>query len=226
MASVVDRHFDYLRKQREADISKQQQMQGEDLDRTAARQGMSGSGAFVKLKGQQSQGFDTQRANAIDDVEGQRALALGEIEARDKQMNFAKEQAQLDRDFSKGESIAQRDFMKGESKAQRAFQSSEAAAERGFNKQLFDKEMEFKNRVQLEQELFNGAQMKMALKQFNLDKKVSEFNMDMAMRQWNKKEITDAFAEFWGYDTNTGEKSGGAGAIFKATRVIGQGLGG
>ncbi len=217
--SVVDRHFDYLRKQREGELNRQQQEANEGFERQAARQGMSGSGAFMKLRAQQEENFGERRGDTIDDVEGQRALALGEIEARDKAMAFNKEQAQLDRDQRQ----LDRDFTSKEAASQRAFQSSEAKAERGFNKQLFDKEMQFKNKTLNIQNSQFAKQMQMAMKQFKLDEKVSNFNMDMATKQWNKKEMTDAFAEFWGYDTDTGEKSGGAGAIFDATRGGGGG---
>lgn len=222
--SVVDRHFDYLRKQREADINKQQQMSNESFERQAARQGMSGSGAMMKLRSQQEQEFGNQRGNAIDDVEGQRALALGEIEARDKAMAFQKEQAQLDRDFQGQQGQLGREHEMGMLQSNQAFQSSEAAAERGFNKDLFDQEMIFKNKTLKSQNSQFAQQMKLAFKQFALDKKVSNFNMDMATKQFNKKDMMEWFANMHGYDPRTGKQGSPGGGMFGGGG--GQGAGG
>lgn len=209
MANRVDRYYDQLKKQKESEFNKQGLQQREALDRKAVSQGMAGSGAMMKLQEQQGAELQDRKMAATDDVEGQRALALGQLEEAEKGREFAKSEAALDRSFAGEQAKLGREFQTSERIGSQQFASGEAAAQRGFSKELFDAEMGFKDKqLKLQTKQAKDA-WDLAIKQLKLDTKVSEFNMDMATKMWNKKDMMEFFANMHGYDPRTGSTGAG-----------------
>lgn len=176
MGNRIDRRFDYLRKQTEADADKVNQQQSEGLLRTAASQGRSGSGAFQKLAGQQQLGLANQKQNALEGVEA----------ARDASQSAA-EEADLNRKFQSAEAVQQR-----------GFQSAEAEKDRLFNKGMFDVQQSFKEKLNDQSLAQFKDQFGLAMKQFKLDSKVSDFNMSMAKQMANDAGKPGFFDQLFG----------------------------
>lgn len=180
MGNRIQRRFDYLREQTERDVNQQQQQAAEGLQRQAAAKGRLGSGAFQKQQAQQQKQAADIRQQAIGDVESQREAALAQ-----------QEEVQAQRDFQKAEREAGQNFAAQQSQINRDYSTSERLAGQNFNEKLFDKDAAFKQKAMDLQESQFGQQMQMAMQQFGLDKKVSEFNMKMANQQANKMDFMD-----------------------------------
>lgn len=201
--SRIDRRFDTLKNKvsQEAEAAKQTAQEG--LARKAVAQG-AGGGAFAKLGMQQEKQIGAQKQAAINDIQGQQEQAVQ-----------AAEEVQANRDFAKSEREAAQGFASQQAAENRMFQSNEALAARGFSEKLFKKDLDFKNKIATAEMTgqFNGKDT-MAMKQFNEDKRVSDFNMKMAEAAWNKKDLLESFGNVFGYDSRTGGNTkGGYGAV-------------
>lgn len=190
-ASRIDRRFDVLRSKVEQDAGAQQQQAQEGLARKAVSSGNQNSGAFLKLQNKQAQEMNAQKQNALNEVEGQREGAQAQADEVQTQRNFAADQALLQRDFESFQRQKDRTFQSAEAQKGRTFESTEAAKQRGFSEKLFNKEMNFKKTVQADANDQFKKQFDQALEQFEFDKEISRFNMDMANKQFNKKSLTE-----------------------------------
>ena len=226
-ASRIDRRFDVLRSKAEQDIGAQQQKAGEGLARQAVAQGNAGSGVQQKLASQQQQQFATQKQNAINDVESQREAAQSQADEIQAQRDFAKAEREAGQQFATGERLGQQEFASYQAKLGREFESGEAAKQRGFSEKLFNKDMAFKDKVRKDNNAQFAKQFGLAMKQFDLDTKVSEFNMDMANKQWNKKDLLESMQNVFGYDPRTGGSTGGGyGSVWSGAESAGGKIGG
>lgn len=180
-SSRIDRRFDVLRSKVDQEAGAAKQAAQEGLARKAVSQGAQGSGAFMKLGAQQDQDLAARRQNAINDVEAQRETAQSQAD-----------EVQAQRDFARAEREASQQFAQGERIGSQRFQASEAAAQRGFSKDLFNKDMAFKQQVQKDANSQFAKQFKLAMDQFGYDQKVGDFNMKMAEAAFNKKSLTES----------------------------------
>lgn len=195
--SRIDRRFDTLKNKvsQEAEAAKQTAQEG--LARKAVAQG-AGGGAFAKLGMQQEKQIGAQKQAAINDIQGQQEQAVQAAE----------------------EVQANRDFARTEREAAQSFAANEAAVSRGFNKEMFDKDMSFKNKVQNQATKQFKQQMDFAAKQFGWDKKIGQFNMDMATAQFNKKDLMENLESIAPFSV-TKIAGGGGGGIGQAIRGLG-----
>jgi hypothetical protein len=191
-ASRIDRRFDVLRSKVEQDAGAAQQQAQEGLARKAVAGGNQNSGAFIKLQGQQTDELNKQKQNALSDVEAQREGAQAQADEIQAQRDFAKSEREAGQDFASYQAQLGRKFEADEAFRNRAFTSKESALQRGFSEKLFNKEMNFKKQVQKDANSQFAKQFKMASEQFDFDKEVSKFNMDMATKQFNKKSMTES----------------------------------
>jgi hypothetical protein len=221
-ASKVDRRFDVLRKKVEQEAGAVQQQAQEGLARKAVAGGNQNSGAFIKLQNKQQDQLNTQKQNAVMDVESQREAAQAQADEIQAQRDFAKGEREASQEFSRGEgylnrnwqaeqALKGRQFEAGEAEKNRTFSSKESALQRGFSEKLFNKEMAFKKQVQANANDQFKKQFEQSLKQFDFDKEVSEFNMKMAEKQFGKRSLMEGgkFAEW-----TDKQDSGGWGGIF------------
>lgn len=193
------------------DIIKQRMMdqagQGETENKEAvarefARRGLANSGAAIKMQQQAADQFAQRKDQAAQTAE----LAKAEDESRRLETEQARayqtserlgsqaygsKEAALQRLFGATEAEKQRGFMASESALGRQFQSAEAASQRNFSKELFDKEMVYKEAALGLQTKQVRDQWDMAAAQLQLDKEVSKFNMEMAQKAFDKKSIMD-----------------------------------
>lgn len=216
-SSRLDRRFDTLRSKVEQDANAQNQQQQEAMQRRAAATGMGGSGAFTKLGAKVAQEGEKMKQNALMDVEGQREGAQAQLDEQNAQREFARAERLGSQDFAKGERLGSQDFAtrqqaeqmkfaRSERLGSQAFQSSEAAAQRGFSKQLFDREMDFKNRVQDAAEAQFFHNLERVDRQFWEDNRVNDFNMNMANKMFNKKDMFQGIGGLW--DSNIAKPAG------------------
>lgn len=224
MGNRIDRRFDYLRKQTEQDAKRAGEEAAGNIERQAASQGMQGSGAFIKLGQQADESIQKQKAQNIEGVEAARDVALGQKEEADLSRQFAREERLGSQDFSSKENQMGRSFQSEEAGKNRAFQSSEAAAARGFEREIFDKNDQWRREVfdvQNDQweETFKNAKDQWKKdynlrdaqfdKTFDAEEKINAFNMDMANKMWNKKDMTESIMNAGGYDPRSGGYGGG-----------------
>lgn len=201
--SAIDRRFDLMRKRTEQDANAFDQQQQEALQRKAASQGSLGSGAFLKLGQQSAERTNEQKMDQLAGVDAEREAAIGELEKEQRAMEFARQERESAQEFASGE----------RSRTQ-AFQSSEAAAQRGFEKNLFNESQKFKEKAMNQEYKQFASQMEMAIMQFKLDKQVSDFNMGMAEKMWNKKDMMEFFGNMHGYDPRSGDWGTPGGGLF------------
>ena len=74
------------------------------------------------------------------------------------------------------------------------------------NKELFDKEMGFKDRVQAAAEGQFAENLKVIERQFFEDQRVNDFNMKMAEKMFNKKDMSSNIGSLW--DENVAKQAG------------------
>lgn len=183
LEGATNRRFDVLRAKTEGAANEQQQMQTDALTRQAAARGRLGSGNFQKQNQQLQKGLSTQKENAVGDVESQRELAVAQ----------------------QHEASAQRAYQSEEAAKQRAFTADQAKIQRGFDRDVFNKESEFKATAFNEQNAQFMDQMGIKVQEMQMDKDISQFNMDMAAKTFNKKDMSEWFANLWGYDPRSGK---------------------
>lgn len=224
MGNRIDRRFDYLRKQTEQDAKRAGEEAAGNIERQAASQGMQGSGAFIKLGQQADESIQKQKAQNIEGVEAARDVALGQKEEADLSRQFAREERLGSQDYASKENQMGRAFQSEEAGKQRAFQSGEAAAARGFEREIFDRNDQWRRQVfdvqndQWEKTFDNAKDQwkrEYNLKDAQFDKsfdeeaRINNFNMDMANKMWNKKDMTESLMNGLGYDPRTGGNTGG-----------------
>lgn len=205
MASdALNRRYDLIKKKLTNETQAAHGKQNEDLQRNLARMGQVNSGAGLKLQRQLGDEQMKQVAAVGEGVEAERAGAEMQEQEMERQRQFAREERLSSQEFARGEREGSQSFMRGEREGSQAFATSERLGTQGFSKSLFDAEMKFKEKGMKVQQGQFAQQMKLAMKQFKLDEKVSNFNMDMAEKMWNKKDMAEWFANMNGYDPRTG----------------------
>lgn len=199
---AIGRRYELLRKRQQQQGTRRQQLESDALKRQAAQAGMVGSGAMIKqsqLASQQREKDLAQAQEGLDvseqgerfqqeQIKAQRDFQRGEREASQQ---FAAEQAGIGRDFAAEQAGIGREFARAERLGAQNYQAAQADKQRGFSKNLFDREMQFKEQSRGIQQSQFKQQFDQALKQFELDEEVTRFNMDMAMKQFNKKDMTE-----------------------------------
>lgn len=204
--SRLDRRFDTLRNKVEQEASAANQQQQEAIARKGAATGLGNTGAFMKLGSKIQQEGEANKRNALLDVDSQREAAQAQLDEQNTQREFARSERLGSQDFAAEQARANRQFAKSERLGSQAFQSSEAAAQRGFSKQLFDKEMDFKNRVQTSAESQFLQNLDRVDRQFWEDNRINDFNMKMAEKMFNKKDMFQSIGGLW--DTNIAAPAG------------------
>lgn len=207
----INRRFDYLRQQTQQDANKNQQLAMENLERQAASRGRLGSGAFQKLRSQAGDQLADQRNKALEGVESQRDVALGQQEELQAQRDFSRgereasqkfgaEQALLQRQHASGERAAAQRFASGERLAGQRFTAQQNAIQQAFKEKVFSTQTDqwlqqfeqAKKQWMIEQSgYFNVDEYGQPIKDKDgnivggrtLDSQISDFNKEMAKRQ-------------------------------------------
>ena len=206
--------FERLRGQAKQEVTAQTEQQKDALARRFAALGRGSSGAAIKSQAQVEQSGQEalqKRFEGIQNVQEQEQLRKQEVEEgrqfsrgeREASQLFGSEQAKLGREFSstereKGQGFAaqqaelQRKFASGEALTQREFAALEAAKGRDFSTKERLSSQDFAGmQAQLSRDLQSsqfGKQMDLALEQFALDKRVTEYNLEQAMKEDRKGE--------------------------------------
>jgi hypothetical protein len=203
-SDALNKRFDLIKQKLMGETQAAQQQQAEGMQRELARRGSLNSGEGLKLQQQMADQNVKQLSDVASGVEAERAGAQFEEEQMEKQRQFARE-----------ERLGSQEFASGERASGEQFARAERLSQQGFSKDLFNSEMAFKAKgMEIQQGQF-AEQMKHAFQQLELDTEVSRFNMEMAEKMWNKKDMMEAFANMWGYDPRTGGTSKtGMGKIF------------
>lgn len=183
--------FDYAR-QRSQQRNKAQVQEAQDaIKRRFAAMGGLNSGAYFK----QNEKLEEQGARQLGDemqgieaAENQEKLRQQEIK---EQRDFARAEREASQAFARAERESGQGFASEQAKLQREFAKTEREAGQGwqekfqgqqndFQRGLFDTEMSFKQLLEANRQSDFAKQMELATQQFELDKKVTEFNMRLA----------------------------------------------
>lgn len=197
-SAALNKRYELIKKKLISEQNAQNQMQNEGMQRNLARTGNLNSGSGLKLNQQMSEAQLKQNESIGESVEAEKAGAQLQME-----------EAQKNRAFATSERLGSQEFASGERAAGEKFARGERLSSQGFSKQLFDADMKFKTKAANIQQNQFGQQMKMAMEQFKLDEKVSMFNMDMAEKMWNKKDMMEFFGNMHGYSPRDGSTSWG-----------------
>lgn len=186
MGTRIDRRFDYLRQKTEQEANQAGQKANEDLTRQAAARGRLGSGNFIKQQAQLQDQVQKQKQNALEGVESQRDMALQQTEEAQLNRDFARGEREASQKFGAEQNLQNLQFQAGENLKNRQFATGERIAGQEFSSGMFDKQQAARQ-LELDQAQKNwekqfATQNKQWTKQFKLDKRVSEFNMQMAQR--------------------------------------------
>lgn len=204
--SRLDRRFDTLRSKVEQEANKANEAQQEAFARRGAATGLGNTGAFMKLGAKAQQEGEANKRNALMDVESQREAAQAGLDEANAQREFARYERQDSERFQRRMAQEAQQFAKKERVASQAFASSEAAAQRGFSREIFDKEMAFKDRVQSAAEGQFLQNLDRVDRQFWEDNRINDFNMKMAEKMFNKKDMFSNIGSIW--DRNIASPAG------------------
>lgn len=185
MTSALNRRFDLLRSKAEGQATAQAQQAEEASRREMASRGRIGSGAAQKQLALQQKDLAGQKADMVSDIESQREMGLAQI----------------------GEQEAARGFARAERLGTQEYGTSERLGSQEFQQRELDRQAQFKDRSMKQEARQFDKSMALEMQKFKLDEIVSKFNMDMATKMWNKKDIMEAFANMWGFDPRTGGDS-------------------
>lgn len=194
-----------------ADVQKAQ----DAMKRRFAALGGGARGASIKADQQIQQQASEQLANVnegIDTAQRQENRRVSEIkEARD----FAKSEREAQQAFASSERAAgqqfqssmlgkQQDFAKQERIASERFQGAQSAEQRSQAERFFKSEMKFKEMAERTRHSEFGKQYELAMKQYNLDEKVTNANLEM--QKWSQegqmsrlRKAGSAEGNWWGY---------------------------
>lgn len=163
--TAVNRRFDTLRARAKADVAQQTGEQQDALKRRFAQLGNLSSGAAMKQEQMLSQrGAELQQK------------AMEGIDVAQEQEQVALEEQAKQREFARGERVASQAFGAAESQLARKQQERQFNAAQSLQKSQF------------------GEQMAMASKQFDLEKKIQEFNLEQAKKEANKGNLWQRFS--------------------------------
>lgn len=209
---TINRRFDLLRQRQEQAGNAAKQTAQEDIQRQAAARGRLGSGIVQKQQGMAQEQIDKQQGAALQDVESGREQALFQQSEADMGRKFAAEQALLGRQFAREERLGGQEFAGQQAREQMNFQTAERLGAQGFNRELFDKNMQWQEKVFNQQNKQFDEQMDFQFKSFRrqieLDEANSEFNKMMAEKNFNKPELMDIMWQSSGRNAKSGKFEG------------------
>jgi hypothetical protein len=218
MGTRIDRRFDYLRQRAEQGANQRSDETNQAIQRRGIQQGIAG-GAQAKLVERAQRQNEELKAQELGGIESEREMALAQQDELEAGRKFAREERMGSQDFAGQQAELGRQFQASESMKAKDHEGWLLKKNQGFQSLLFNKEMKFKKSAQKAAEGQFGQQMKLAMKQFKLDKTVSQFNMDMAERMANKKDLIGGVGGWL-------EKARKGGGNFGSDTVLGAAAGG
>lgn len=192
-SDAIKKRFDMIRNKIGTEAKAQRQQADEGLKRQFSRTGMIGSGAFVKTGQKLGTELGKQEQAARESVDMQELGERQRIAEGEQARAFAREERLGSQGFAASQAAIQRKYGSAEALKQRAFQTAERLGSQGFSKEMAQSQMDF------QQGLADIQQWQWA-KQFDQDKLVSQFNMDMAEKQFNKKSLMERIINPFGFD--------------------------
>lgn len=174
-------------------------------------------------EGLRRQEIDEGRKYQTSEREASQLFGRGEREAsqlfsrgeREGSQGFMADQSRLGREFARGERLGGQEFASGEAAKQRGFQTSErlgsqqfASGEREAGQRFAAGEAQLGRDWQHNENLYSRRmqerladrafleQVRQFDQSFEMDKRVTDFNMDMARTEANKKDIFGRLGEF------------------------------
>lgn len=209
-----DDPFDSARRRIAQQQTSKTQQDSDMIDRAQAQAGSVGSGAFLKQKELSANANQESANNAYADVNSQQAADVRAKQEAEKNRQFQTSERLGSQSFASGERLGSQDYAAQQAALGRQFTTSERLGAQGFSKGLADQQLEFQNKT-LDFQKSNAAQnFGLATEQLGLDKQVSQFNEDMANKQFDKPTAMEWWAQMLGVNTQKGGlKTGNGGAV-------------
>lgn len=196
--------YDVLRQRAQQSLGAQQQTEGDALKRRYAAMGMGGSGAAIKSEMLSNESSRDRLAQSNENIGFQEAAESERKDEMEGQRKFAREERMGSQDFSRGERLGSEKFAGGESALARRFANEQGAIGRKFQTSerlgaetfgskeadLARKQQDAQFTKQLTQMTSQFTEtMKRDWDKFVEEKRVNNFNMDLADRMANDKGI-------------------------------------
>ena len=179
------------------------QMQKEAMSRKFAAMGQGNSGTELKLQSQLDQRVD-------EGIAGQQEG----INAQEQQDRLARDEAQTNRIWGTAERVGSQLFSAGEAAVARGWQSGETQKQREFGAKEAQKQRLNDDRwkqATLDFETTKwGDQLTQVTRQYEEDVRVTDFNMNMANKIFNKRGMMEKVADPLGWGELPGTKGSGA----------------
>lgn len=199
--SGISKQYEAERQRISSRENANQQTQKDAIARRMAQLGGGPGGAFIKLENQ----VNDQSAQRVGEqnlaLSGQEAAALQDVKRAEEQMNFARQERMSSQDFQSAENLSAREAAAKEAAEARKWQTEEGSRNR------YWQSGESKLARDLQKSQF-GQQMDLSWKQFAHEQFVDDFNMKMAEKMFNKKDMLEQFfGNFSGSSISGGWKS-------------------
>lgn len=188
--------FSLARKRAQQRTTAETQEQKQALKRRFASMGGLGTGASIKAEQQAEQAGSERLQGAmegIDVAQAQEAQRQKEIEQarefqkseREAAQKYASEESALGREFAKTERIESQSFADAQRLAAEQFQGAQNDEQRAMIRNQFNRTMFMEKQKMDIQKSQWSKQMALAMKQFGLDEKVTNANLEM--QKWSKE---------------------------------------
>lgn len=182
--------YDILRGKISGQTEQKRESQKEAMARRMAAMGGAGSGEAIKEE------IEGEKALNVEEMGGRGAVSAAEAEDIG-----AKMEAERGREYAAGEARSQRGFRRAAQQEQQKFASKEAAGSRSQAGRMMFGEIDTNRKLSENRRNFDMGMAKMnesfAQQQLDWQKKVDQFNMDMAEAMANKKDIFERAGDWY-----------------------------
>jgi hypothetical protein len=213
---AVARRYGLLKKQVQQRSNAAADEGRDQLQRQFARGGGLNSGAYIKQSQLAEQKAAEAEENALGQVEASEMGERAQLEETQRNRDFAKSEREAGQSFASAEGALGRAFAREEREGAQQFSGMQADKQRGFERELFDVQQAFQDKQfsesirQFQENMtlqtrgldLNATELQ---RRYTLDQDAQKFNKDMARKQFNKPELTDAIFKIAGKDPKTGK---------------------
>lgn len=218
----IKKQYDPLRKRAEQAERANLQTQNDAMARRAAMQGGGPGGAYEKQAQLAQESSARRLQDANEGINAQESGALNQAREIQAGRDFSREERLGSQDFSRGERLGQQKFATGERLGSQDFSAKQAAEQRSFvsGERAASQKWQTGERAdaQRQQDRQFQQQLDRDAERFAHEQFVDDFNMQMAEKMFNKKDLLEQFfGNFSGSSISGGWKSifgGGGDTIF------------
>lgn len=187
-----------------SEVDKASASQKEAMNRRLANMGGFGGGASIKEEREMGRDMSAAELEALASVDAAEAMEAEQKAVRKSEREFGSSEAAAGREFGRGERVGSQSYAKSEREGMQQYASGERAGSAAAQMAAQQRDLGMKSQAL-------DWQKKIGLLNFNEEKRVNDFNIDMAETLANRKTIFDRIGthttgrwEGWGDFFQTG----------------------